>query len=118
MSLVERNHVVQQVSPTTSHPALCDSMLPRASERSSDRFKSDGIHRIANRFAELGIAIQDQVFMLRVIGKGFAQLLRDPETSRMPSDVAVQDAPAVVGNHEEAVQKSKGERWDSEEVHC
>src|SRR6266481_2006680 len=35
----------------------------------------------------------------------------------MPSHIAVQDAPAIMGNYEETIQDSKGEAWHSEEIH-
>ncbi len=50
--------------------------------------------------------------------EGLAQLLSDPEAGRIPSYVAVQDSPAVMSNHEEAVQNSESECRDSKEVHC
>ncbi len=46
--------------------------------------------------------------MLRVVGKSLTQLLRDPEAGRMPGDVEMQNASAVMGNDKEAVQDSKG----------
>lgn len=48
----------------------------------------------------------------------FAQLLRDPETSWVRGDIAVQDSPVIVSDHEEAIQDLEGERWGREEVHC
>jgi hypothetical protein len=35
----------------------------------------------------------------------------------MLSDVAVQDSSAVMGDHEEAIQDTEGDCWNSEEVH-
>src|SRR5579864_1085556 len=118
MALVERNHVVQQVATAASHPALGYTILPRASERSSDGLQFQCFHGIAYCFSEFCITVQDQVFVMGIIGKSFAQLLRDPETGRMPGDVAVQNAPAIMSNDKEAVQDSKGECRNREEVHC
>src|SRR5258707_12678661 len=56
VTLVQRNYVIQQVSTAASHPTFCHSVLPRAAERSSDHFKSNRIHRVTHRFAELGVA--------------------------------------------------------------
>src|SRR6266404_5481815 len=65
VTLVERNDVIQKISPTTSNPAFSHSILPRASERSSDRSQPNGFHGFADHFSELGIAIHDYVFVGR-----------------------------------------------------
>src|SRR5260370_18738748 len=99
--------MVQQVSTAASHPALGDSVLPRASERSSDGVQPQCFYDIVRCLSEFCITIQDQGFVIRIIGKSFAQLLGDPESGRMSSDVAVNNTSAVMGNHEEALQDSK-----------
>jgi hypothetical protein len=108
VTFVERNHVVEQVSTAASHPSFGNSILPRASKGSPHRPESHCFHGLAHYFSKLGITVQDQVSMLRIIRKGIAQLLRDPETGRVPSHVALH-ASAVMGNHEEAVQDPEGE---------
>jgi len=35
----------------------------------------------------------------------------------MIGDVKVQDAPTIVADHEEAVEKAESDRWDGEQVH-
>ncbi len=45
-----------------------------------------------------------------IIGKGLAQLLRDPESGRVWGNVAVQNAPAIMSDDKEAVQNAKSER--------
>lgn len=49
--------------------------------------------------------------------KRLAQLLRNPNATRMLGDVEVQDAPAIMSDHEEAIQHAEAERGNSEEVH-
>ena len=44
-------------------------------------------------------------------------MLGNPCARRMPGDIAVQDAPSVMRNHEEAVEHPKRERRHGEEVH-
>jgi len=53
----------------------------------------------------------------RLEWKRLPQLLDDPHTRRMIGDVKVQDAPTIVADHEEAVEKAESDRWDGEEVH-
>src|SRR6266481_1711114 len=108
MPLVERNHVIQQVVTTTFHPTLRNSILPRAVERSSDGFQAQCSNSIVYRFSELGIAIKNQILVLRIIRKGFAQLLCNPETGRVPSNVAVQNASTVMVNFGEGQAHCSG----------
>jgi hypothetical protein len=44
-----------------------------------------------------------------VVGKCLAQLLRDPEAGRVSCDIAMQYSPAIMRDHEKAVQDTKGE---------
>ena len=117
VTLVERNDVVEQISTAVSNPALRNPILPRASEGSSDGFQSDSGGRTAHGCSELGITIHDQILKANFIREGFAQLLADPQARRVLGDIEMQNAPAVMGNDEEAVQKSESERRNCEEVH-
>lgn len=45
----------------------------------------------------------------RVIGKGPAQLLNYPSTTRMPGSVVVEDTPPVTRDDEETIENAKGE---------
>src|ERR1039458_5303952 len=55
--------------------------------------------------------------MCRFESPSFAQLLYDPQGSRLTGHVAVQNFPPVVADDEETVQNSKGQSRHSEEVH-
>jgi hypothetical protein len=105
MTFIERNHVVQQISPATSNPTLGNSILPGTAKARSHRLQADGFQRIANRFAELGIAVKDQILVFVVIRKGFAELLGDPQAGWMPSDIAVQDLSPIMCNDKKAVDR-------------
>src|SRR5689334_4582649 len=53
-----------------------------------------------------------------LVGKCFSHLLRNPEAVRMAGDIEVQNAPAIMSNHEEAIEHTKRERRNGEEIHC
>src|ERR1019366_1688050 len=55
--------------------------------------------------------------MCRFESPSFAQLLYDPQGSRLTGHVAVQNFPPVMADDEETVQNSKGQSRHSEEVH-
>ena len=60
----------------------------------------------------------NQISGALVVRKCFPQLLRDPESSWMSSDVTVQDSSPVMCDDKEAIEHTEGDGWDSEEVHC
>ncbi len=51
------------------------------------------------------------------VGPRFAQLLHDPKSIGISRYIEVQDLTPVVTGDEEAVQNTKREGWDGEEVH-
>ena len=54
--------------------------------------------------AELRVSIEDQVLLVCVFGKGFAQLLHDPFARGVLSHIPVDDLSAIVPNQEQAVE--------------
>ena len=67
--------------------------------------------------AEFRVPIKDQELVLVFSRKRFSQLLRDPQATRMLGDVEVQNAPAIMSDHKDAVENAEREGWDSEEIH-
>jgi len=117
MSLVQRNHVVEQLTPTASNPALSHSILPGTSNR---RLHRCDLHRVdcgGHLKTILCVMVKDDEPVSRLIRKSFAQLLDDPTAGRMPRDIEVQDAFPVVADDEEAVEHVEGKGRDGEEVH-
>src|SRR6266550_810029 len=117
MTFVRCNDVVQQVTATALHPALCHSVLPRTFEGCSDRSDFKGSDRCRNLHSILAITIKDQEPGSRFKWKRFPELLNDPQARRVLRDVEVQDPPTVMTDHEEAVEDTKRDRWNSEEIH-
>jgi hypothetical protein len=52
---VNRDDVIQEIPPATPYPVLCDSILPRTFERSSDRMHPQGSNRCGDFQSILGI---------------------------------------------------------------
>ena len=76
--LVEHDHMVEQIPAAAFDPPFGDSVLPRASKRSSLGFAShcsDGSNHIQ---AKLLVAVKDQVFVGGLEWKGLTQLLHNP----------------------------------------
>jgi hypothetical protein len=114
---VNRDDVIQEITPATPYPTLCDSILPRAFERSADRMHPQGSNRSGNFQSILGITIKDDEPRNGSKWKCFSQLLHDPRACRMLCDIEVQDAPAIVTDDEKAIERAEGNRRNREEVH-
>jgi hypothetical protein len=108
MAFVEYDDIIEQVSPAVSNPAFCYAVLPRASEAAALWLDAETLHRADDFLIEIRSTVEDQIAGCRVVRECFSQLLRDPSTARMPGDVAVNNPPSVMGNHEKAVQDTKG----------
>src|ERR1700676_289876 len=117
MSRVDGNHVIQKISPTTSYPSLCDSVLPGTFERSAHTLDLHRPDRCGNLGPILGIPIEDQELARRIIWERFSQLLNDPIARRVPRDVEMQNAPTIMADDEKAVKNAESQRRNREEVH-
>jgi hypothetical protein len=118
MTFVQRNDVIQQISPAAFDPTLRHSVLPRTLERSSHRSDGHRPNRTHHLQAVLRVPVKDQESGTRSIRKRFPQLLDDPHARRMPGDVEVQNASTIMADDEEAIERAEGGRWDREEIHC
>ena len=118
VSLVQNDHMIEQVPTHTSNPALGDAILPGTAKSSSDWFRAvlfDGRDDISR---ELCVAVEDEELVRLFISPSFAQLQYDPEGVWLTGHIDVQNLPPVVADNEEAVQDSEGQRWHRKEVHA
>jgi len=78
VAFVNCNDVIQEITPATSYPTLCDSILPRARERSADKTHAQRSNRGGYFQSKLGITIKDGEPRSGSKWKCFSQLLHDP----------------------------------------
>jgi hypothetical protein len=114
---VNRDEVIQEITPATPYPTLCDSILPRTFERSADRMHPQGSNRCGNFQSVLSITIKDDEPRSESKWKCFSQLLDDPRACRMLCDIEVQDTPKIVTDDEKTIERAEGNRRNREEVH-
>ncbi len=117
VAFVNCNDVIQEITPATPYPTLCDSILPRTLERGADRTHAQGSNCCGDFQPILGITIKDEEPWSGFKGKCFSQLLDDPQACRMLGDIEVQDASMIVTDDEKAIERAEGDRRNSEEVH-
>jgi hypothetical protein len=78
VAFVNRDDVIQEITPATPYPTLCDSILPRTFERSAERIHPQGSNRCGDLQSILGITIKDDEPRSGSKWKCFSQLLHDP----------------------------------------
>jgi hypothetical protein len=117
VAFVNCDDVIQEITPATPYPTLCDSILPRTFERSAERIHPQGSNRCGDLQSILGITIKDEKPRSGSKWKCFSQLLDDPRACGMLCDIEVQDATTIVTDDEKAIERAEGDRRNSEEVH-
>src|SRR6266478_6419432 len=117
VAFVNCDDVIQEITPASPYPTLCDSILPRTSERGADRTHAQGPNRCGDFQSILGITIKDDEPRCGTKWKRFSQLLDDPRACRMLGDIEVQDAPTIMTDDEEAIEHAERNRWRGEEIH-
>jgi len=105
--LCENDDVVEAVPPKGTDHALAVRILPRGPRRGEDLLDSHRTHSTNEVRAIDLVSVPDDVPGRRVVGKGVDQLLACPLRGRTISDVEVDDASALVLEHEEHVQDAK-----------
>jgi hypothetical protein len=117
MPYVQNSDGIPQISSAVFHPAFGDAVLSRASEVGLLVSDAEALYRADNLLVEVRSSIEDQIVRRCIVRKCFAQLLRDPQTTWMPGDIAVENPASVVCNDEEAVQDAEGQRRHGKEIH-
>jgi len=117
VAFVNCNDVIQEITPTTPYPTLCDSILPRTFERGADRIHPQASNCCGHFQSILGITIKDDEPRCGTKWKRFSQLLDNPQACRMLCDIEMEDAPTIVTDDEKAIEHAEGDRRNSEEVH-
>ena len=118
VAFIEGNNVTEQVPPATLDPPLSNSVLPGTLERRANRPDGHRAYRDRDLQTIFGIPIKDQKSGRRLIGKGLAQLLHDPDAGGMSCDVEMHNPPPTMADDKEAVEDMEREGWDGKEVHC
>src|SRR5271168_818312 len=109
--------MVQQIAAAVADEPLGHTVLPRASDRDSNRPHAQTPCGFQNLPLKGVLAIEDEKLRRGITRKGLPKLLRYPSRCRTLCDVVVKNAPPSVRDYEEAVQDAKSECWYGEEIH-
>lgn len=94
--IVQRDHVVQYLAPTATHPSFGNSILPGRSDTRPFGFQTGGFQELDDIRVEPRVAVQNRVTVGASVGKALPQLLDDPLRRRVSGHVEVQDPAASV----------------------
>ena len=117
MASIEYNYWIEQVPAAVTDPALGNAVLPRTLKASPLRGDAQGFDRVDHLSIEVRRPIKDQIFRRGIVGECFSQLLYNPGSRRMSSDLPMQDSPPVMRDNKEAVQHTKCQCRHGEESH-
>src|SRR6267143_1390120 len=117
VTLVEDDGVIEQFATHASDPALCDTVLPRASEGRPRWAQAEGIHRCEDPVAEYRVSVEDQMAHGEIMRERFAQLLDNPCGSGPVGHVKMENALLSMIDREPYIEDSEGCGRNSKEVH-
>ena len=116
MTFIQRDDMVEDLLARTSDPAFGDSILPGSLYARPFRLQARGLQERDHFGIELRIAIQNGVTIRLLSGECLPKLLDYPISRRVGSDIAVQNLPTLMIDHEEAIQKLEGDCRYGEEI--
>ena len=116
MAFIQRDDMVEDLPAGTSDPAFGDSILPGSLYARPFRLQARGLQERDHFGIELRIVIQNGVTIRLLSGECLPKLLDHPISGWVGSDIAVQNLPTLMINHEEAIQQLEGDRRYGKEI--
>jgi hypothetical protein len=99
--LAENENVIQTLAPDRTDQALGERILPGAVRRREDFVDAHAFHAMPKVLAVDLVAIAQEIGWRGVVRERVYDLLGGPGGGGVFGDVEVDDAPAVVGEHDE-----------------
>ena len=115
---VQRNDVVQDLSPAAADPSFRDAILPGRLDARLPGLQTRCLQKGDDIAIEFRIAVEHDVTIWACFGKRLPQLLHDPLGSRMAGHVAVQNLASRMLDDEETVEQLERNRRHGEKVEC
>jgi hypothetical protein len=116
VALAENEHVTQTLAPDLSDQALGERILPWAVRCREDFLHPQALHAVPKRLAVDLVTIAEEIGRCGVVREGVDDLLGGPGRSGMLGDVEVEDATAMVGQHDEDKEDTQAGGGHGEEV--
>src|SRR5216684_138133 len=109
-------YMIQTLAPDGADEPLREGVLPRAVRRREDFTDAHALHALPEHVTVDRVAITEEIGRGGVVREGVHDLLSRPGSSGMLGDIEVEDAPAVVGEHDEDEQNAQARGGNSEEI--
>src|SRR4029450_6205923 len=116
VSLAEDEHVTQALAPDRPDEALRERILPGAVWRREDLVNPHGRHPVPELLAIDLVTISEEVRRRGLVREGVHELLSRTGGGGMPGAVEVDDAPAVMSEHDEDEENAAASGGHGEEV--
>ena len=107
MAFIHGDNMIHQVSSATFDPTLCHTVLPGSLEGGPHWAHFQGSNGHGDLQPVFRIPVEDEKSGCRLEWKCFPQLLDDPTARRVLRNVEVQDPPAIMADHEKAIEYPK-----------
>jgi hypothetical protein len=108
VALAQDDDVVETVPPDRPDQAFGEGVLPGAVWRREDFTDSHTLHTLLKRVTVDAVAIAEEIGGGGVVREGVDDLLGSPGRGGMLGDVEMQDAPAMVSEHDEDKEHPQG----------
>jgi hypothetical protein len=116
VSLAEDEHVIQALAPDRTDEPLREGVLPRAGGRGQDFPDTHTLHALPERGTVGVVTIAQEIGRRGVVGEGVHDLLGRPVRGRVFGHVEVDDAPSMVGEHDEHKEHPHARGGHREEI--
>src|SRR5882762_8206271 len=108
--------VIQALAPDGADEPLREGVLPWAVRRREDFTDAHALHALPEHVTVDRVAIAEEIGRGGVVREGVHDLLGRPGSGGMLGDIEMEDAPAVVGEHDEDEQNAQARGGNSEEI--
>src|SRR3989441_8449793 len=116
VAFAENQNVIQTLASDRADEPLGERILPGAKRRCQDFTDAHALHALAEGVAVDGVAIAEEIGRGGIVGEGVHDLLGRPSSGGMLGNVEVEDAPAIVSEHDEDEQDAQARGRNSEEI--
>ena len=114
--LAQHENMVQTLAPHRADEPFHERILPRAGGRGQDFTDSHALHALPERVTVDAVPIAEEVGRRGVVWEGVHDLLGRPVCGGVLGDAEVDDAPAMVSEHEEHEEHPQARGGDREEI--
>jgi len=108
--------VIQTLAPDRTDEALGERILPRAVRRCEDFVDPHALHSVPKLLAVDLVTVAQEIGRRGLVREGVHELLGGPVGGGVLGHVEVDDAPAMVGEHDEDEEDAEPSGGHGEEI--